>query len=244
MKISMYPHLSINRVKHPSRLYAVPLFGIVAKIILLIPVFIELAFLNITSFFVMIVGSFYILFAKEYWRWEYDFFLKLMTFTAKISFYFAGLTDEYPGFSLKRANYFSLEIPYPKELNRMFAIPIAGFVVRFLLLIPFSIYRTIIQNGANLAVFVSWIPVLFSTYYPETTYEIFRDSLRLSLASTSYYAGLSDHYPSFSISMNHKKLKVILIIAGALLLLLHPSVFSGNNHSAYQQTMHRNNVRY
>lgn len=229
----LYPEIHITRIKHPSRWYAFPLLGGLIKIILLIPIWIELFFLHIVAFFMIIIGSFAILFTGKYWKPEYDMLLGLMRLDAKAQFYFAGLTDTYPGFSLESKE-FTVEIAHNTKPNRVFAFPLLGFFVRMILLVPYFLYCNVIQNAANIALFISWIPVLFGAEYPETTYEIIKDSKRLSFASMSYYAGISDHYPSFWISMNHKSLKIILIILAVLVMFGNFSKI-GNNKTQKKQ---------
>jgi hypothetical protein len=67
--------------------------------------------------------------------------------------------------------------------------------------------------------YVATIPVLFKGQYPESIYEIVRDFTRLYAAYMLYYSGFTEEYPSFSISWNHKAIKVTLIIVGVLWLL-------------------------
>lgn len=233
MTVPLYPEIKITRVKHPSRWFAVPLLGGLIKFVLLIPVWIELFALHIATFFIIVIGSFYILFTGKYWQAEYDLLLGLMRLDAKASFYFAGLTNTYPGFSLD-VKEFELTIAKPTKPSRMFAFPLLGFFVRLVLLIPYALYSSIMQNAANIALLISWIPVLFGGEYPETTYEIVRDSKRLSFATMNYYAGLSDDYPSFWISMHHKTLKIILIILALLFMFSNFSKI-GTRHTPIRQ---------
>lgn len=237
-KKNFYPQLAIQLIKNPSKWYAIPLFGGLVKIILLIPVWIELFALGVVNFFILIIGSFVILFTGKYWKVEYEYFLGYMQLQAKTYFYFAGMTNTYPGFSLD-AKEFTLDIPYPEHPNRWFAAPLLGFLARIILLIPFTIYTSVIQTAGNIAIAFSWITVLLFGTYPETTHELVRDGLRLSFATTSYFAGLSDTYPNFWISMKHKTLKIILIIVAVILLLLQYS--SNSRRPAHQNNQYQYN---
>ena len=57
-----YPDLRIERIQNPNRFYAFPFLGGLFKIIILIPVLIELAFLILFWAFVTIINSFVVLF--------------------------------------------------------------------------------------------------------------------------------------------------------------------------------------
>lgn len=212
----IYPDLKIDRIKNPNRMWAFPLFGGLVKIIILIPVFIELAFLTLFDFFILIINSFYVLFTGQYWRYSYDLNLGIMRLITKTAFFFAGLTDKYPGFNLRIEDKYKLDLDYPKNPNRLFAIPIFGFLARIILLIPYFIYSGLINGGARIGVLVSFASVFVKGRYPESTFELSRDSMRLGLSEMVYMAGLSDKYPSFKVSTNHIKIKIALIILGLI----------------------------
>jgi|SRR5579885_2424248 len=216
---SIYPQFAIAHNKTPNRFYAVPILGFVVKIIMLIPVFIESLFLYIAFFVLWIINSFVILFTGNYWDTAYDFFLGLMRFTSKISAFIYGLSDTYPGFTLSENGMFTLTIDKPKHPNRLFAIPLIGLLIRTILLIPYYLFIRVMENGSWIAMIISWAPVLFSGKFPQSTYEFEQDTIRVGLSSACYITGLSDKYPSFSISMNHQTIKILLLIAGTLLLV-------------------------
>ncbi len=148
----------------------------------------------------------------------YKYTLIFMRFNTKLYLYLFGLTDKYPGFSMDENGLFTLKYDKPATSSRLLAFPLLGFLIRMILLIPFSLYISVVQMGAFIAVFCSWFVVLFTGRYPESFYEIVRDYLRLWNASFLYSFYLSDTYPSFRISMNHKTVKIILLILGLLLV--------------------------
>ena len=131
--------------------------------------------------------------------------------------YLFGITDKYPGFKLDTKGLFELDITKPEKPNRWLAIPLLGIFIRFILLIPYLIFRDVLDRGAGVAMFLSWFVILFKGRLPETFYEFERDSIRVSLASSMYMLGLSDKYPSFYISMTHQAAKIGLIIVGSML---------------------------
>jgi len=216
-ELKVYPHLAVENNKKPNRFLAFPILGIIAKMIILIPVIIELVFLGLAACFVLFINWFVISFTGKYWDAAYRFFLGLMRLGAKMQLYIWGITDKYPGFTFDTNKILELNIPKPEKPNRWLAIPFVGIAVRAVLLVPYFIFNEVMQRGSGVALVISWFTVTFKARFPESLYEFEKDSLRVSLATSSYLIGLSDKYPSFAISMNHQTIKILLIIAGALL---------------------------
>jgi len=214
---NLYPHLSVESNKKPNRLYAFPLFGFIVKVILLIPVFVEVAVLGFVALMALVINWFFILFTGKYWDAAYKLFLGLFRLGAKIKLFIWGITDKYPGFTLDTSKLFELDVAKPDKPNRWLAIPFFGFLARAFLLIPYFIFAQVMEKGSGVAMVISWFAVTFKSKFPESLYEFEKDSLRVSLATSTYMLGLSDKYPSFAISMNHQTAKVLLLIAGALL---------------------------
>ncbi len=232
----VYPTLTATLPQNPNKFWAVPIIGILVKVIILIPQFIELMFLGIAWGFISIINSFIVLFTGKYWDTAYIFVIGIMRLTTKVTFYMFGFTDKYPGFDFAINDTFSIEMAKPENPNRLFAIPFFGGLARILLLIPFIIWQVILNYASVVGIFVSFAPVLFAGKYPESTFELGRDYTRITLATTAYMGGLSDSYPSFAISWNHKVVKIILIILGILLYLLNAVA----NSSSYKKNYSTN----
>lgn len=216
-KKNIYPNFYIAPNKNPNRLYAFPFFGVLIKIILLIPVFIEAIFLAIAVPIVLLITWIVVEFTGKYWSHGYYFFVGALRFWTKISVFMYGMSDKYPGFNFSTNGMFTLEIEKPVKPNRWLAIPLIGFLVRLILLIPYHIFSQVLQNGSTIAWVITWFTVLFKKKFPESLYEFEFDTHRVSLAASVYLFGLSDKYPSFAISMNHQTIKILLIVGGALL---------------------------
>ncbi len=217
---AMYPTLRIDRNKAPNRLYAIPLLGFLVKAIAVIPVGIELALLSWARFIFSMLNACNIFFRGRYWKMAYQLNLGVMQLETNVAFFLWGLTDEYPGFSLQTTNY-DITIELNKTPNRVLATPLLGMLFRFVLLIPYILYRQLVAVAAFVAVVVSWIFVLFAGTYPETTHEIVRDSVRIDQAANMYFLGMSDIYPSWWMSFHHKTLKIILLVVAALLVIMN-----------------------
>lgn len=195
------------------------MFGGIAKIIILIPVFLEIAILMVYAFILQIINSFYILSGKKYWQYCFDTTIGVLTLIAKTTFFFSGLSNKYPGFDLKDNGDFTLKFTYPQKSKTLYIIPAIGGIIRAILLIPYLIYTQVISNGAKVGMIGSSVPVFLNGRYPDSTFELTRDSLRLSLSQWAYFAGISDEYPSFKINMERgQTIKIFLIIIGALMV--------------------------
>jgi hypothetical protein len=210
----IYPVLTSKYIENPNRLYAVPVLGFLIKFIILIPVFIELMFIGIgAAVLIILVNPFVVLITGRYMSLAYQANLGMLRLSTKLSFFMFGLTDRYPGFSLDNDNPDVLvDFSMPENPGRLYAVPILGFIIRTVLMIPYFIFSQIINNAATIGVFfVASFVVLFTGKYPEGVYELARDSQRVNMASALYLSGISDRYPSFYISMAHDKIKIILI---------------------------------
>lgn len=213
---AIYPQIEIERIRKPSTFYAIPVVGFVVKLLLTIPVNVELFFLKVAQFVFSIINSFSIFFNGKYWKSAHQLNLGIMRLETNVNFYLFGLTDKYPGFSLSTTNY-SLDLSFNKTPSRLLATPVLGIFFRTIMLLPYLIYKQVLSTAAFLAVLVSWVVVLTKGKYPDTTYEIARDSVRVDQAVTAYYLGMSDTYPSWWISMRHKSLKILLLVIAALI---------------------------
>jgi hypothetical protein len=231
-KQRFYPDLSFSHIKNPNKWLSFPLFGFIFKGIVLIPVILELVFLGIIYLFVVIlINSCIILFSGKYWQFAYELNLGVMRLSLKTYAFFAGLTNKYPWFNLTISDeLFNLNIEKPKNPNKLLNFPILGILFKVIILLPFWIVDRIVSSAAGIAYLFSCLPIFFQGRYPESAYEITRDYLRLSFAGYVYLTGLSDTYPSMYISLNHKKIKIFLLILGILISL---SNFSSSSQSKY-----------
>ncbi len=237
-----YPKLEVKHIHNPNRFYAVPVLGIFVKMVMLIPVWFWVLVLMLTVFVLNLINSFVVLFTGKYWQPSYKYSLGVMRYTTKVTLFFQGLTNRYPGFSLANDDdLISIDMPMPESPSRAWAIPVLSGIAKAIILTPYAIYSSVISNAAGLGVFGSFVPVLFKGRYPESTYELARDSMRLSLSSSAYWFGLSDSYPSFRISMNHKTIKIVLIVLGVIAMLWN---FSSNMNKAKNSTQNQGRNYY
>lgn len=243
-KKQLYPELIIHNNEHPNRLLAFPFLGFFIRLILVIPPCLLNIFLGLWFFILWLILPFVILFTGKYWETAYTFSLNYLRYSTKIGLYIYGLTDKYPGFTLDESGIFTLRYEKPEKPSRLLAFPFLGFLIRLILLIPYAIYIAVLGRGAFVALFCSWFVILFKGRYPESMYEFIRDTFRVSLGSSLYISYLSDTYPSFHISMNHKVVKIILLILGALLLFTSFSAPHSRQQHDNMYTNSSSNLNY
>lgn len=186
------------------------------RIILIIPIAIVLGILTdsgtntietadgewVTTGGTSIVGSLFlvtllmILFRQRYPKWWFDFALELSRFSARVTAYFALVTDRYP--STVEEQSVHLDIDYPdveRDLNRWLPL------VKWLLAIPHYIILFFLGIGAFFAVVIAWFAILFTGRYPKGLFDFVVGVGRWALRVYAYaFLLVTDRYPPFSLS--------------------------------------------
>ena len=86
----------------------------------------------------------------------------------------------------------------PVSVNRFWAIPIVGFFVKLIILLPHFIVLYVLGIVAFLAHLIIWIPVLFTGRYPDWGFSLTAGVVRWYQRLILYLYGLSDNYPAFA----------------------------------------------
>jgi hypothetical protein len=186
------------------------------RIILIIPIAIVLGILSnsgadtvetsdgewITTGGTSIVGSLFlvtalmILFRQRYPKWWFDFALELSRFSARVTAYFALVTDRYP--STVEEQSVHLDIDYPdveRDLNRWLPL------VKWFLAIPHLIVLVLLWFAAFVVVIIAWFAILFTGRYPKGLFDFVVGVGRWSLRVYAYaFLLVTDRYPPFSLS--------------------------------------------
>jgi hypothetical protein len=199
-----YP-VSVTFQRQPSynRFFAIPLIGIIARSVLLIPHFIALYIVGAITGLMHLVAWFPVLTSGSYPEWAYTWSTGTMRWSARVIAYLFGLTDQYPPFALGSNDDgypVQLAVQYPSNPGKFFAIPVIGYAVRYIALIPHFIVLYVIYAIAGLVQLVAWVPVLTSGQYPEWAEQWTGGLIRWFARVQAYIYGLSDQYPPFSLS--------------------------------------------
>lgn len=217
------PYLEVHRPIKPSKFYAIPLVGALIKIFLLSPILVIYLLYSCLVFFIAVINSLIIFITGKFWSFAYIIFSNFLHFQAELYFYFSGITNQYPLFHKDKSSV-ELSYQYPSRPSRLFAIPVLGFFVRFVLVLPHMLYTSIILYGTTVIYFIAWVPILLTNSYPDRFYELWRDGTRLALNDIMYLIGMTDIYPSYSVSLNYPFTKIACILIGLFLALIQSSL--------------------
>ena len=137
-----------------------------------------------------------IIFRQRYPRWWFDFAREFVRFSARVSAYFALLTDQYP--STVEEQSVHLEIDYPdveQDLNRWLPL------VKWFLAIPHIIVLALLAIIAFFAVIIAWFAILVTGHYPRGLFDFVVGLGRWGLRVQAYaFLLVTDRYPPFSLS--------------------------------------------
>lgn len=189
-----------------KRLWAFPLLGFLARVIALIPHLLALLGLGAVILALQLVLWVPILFKGVYPDWAYSFVSGYLRWGVRATAYFFGLTDHYPPLGLSREEDDAppypvrVRVDFPFNPKRVWAVPIAGFVVKSIVLIPHLVLLYALGAAVALFQLVLWVPVLLTGTYPEWGYTMVSGYLRWSTRLAAYLLGLTDRYPPFQFS--------------------------------------------
>ena len=199
-----YPvSVSFARQDSYNRFFAIPLVGALARTVLLIPHFIALYVVGIVTSLVHLVAWIPVLTGGSYPGWAYTITSGTIRWSVRVFAYHFGLTDSYPPFGLGANGdgyAVQVEVQYPNNPSKFFAIPVVGYVARAVVLIPHLIAIYVLYIVAGLFQLITWVPVLFGGQYPEWGESVVGGFLRWAARVYGYLYGLSDQYPPFSLS--------------------------------------------
>lgn len=210
----LYPQLSIGHITNPNRFWAIPLVGYLLKLFILIPFFIFQFIIGLVAFVAVIINYFYILFKGKVWLPALDVTMWSISLNIKGFAYLSGLTNKYPSFTdVMTDPLLALHFTPGEKSSRILGIPLFGFMLRYIILLPLMTFVGIIIYAAFLGMMIGCFVVLFTGKYPAVVRELLTDTMRMQSSMHLYLAAMSDKYPSFSMSLNHPIKKALLILA-------------------------------
>lgn len=92
------------------------------------------------------------------------------------------------------------EAAYPTNPGKLYAIPVAGIVVRYVLMIPHIIALYVLLLVVSVVQLFAWIPVFFTGKYPSGLFNLTSGTVRWMSTVQAYMVGLTDEYPAFSLT--------------------------------------------
>ncbi len=136
-----------------------------------------------------------ILFRKKYPRWWFDWNRSLAAFMTRVMSYLFLLRDEYPSTDEEQAVHLSMEYPdAEKDLTRWMPL------VKWLLAIPHVIVLFALDGLLLVAVFFSWVAIIFTGRNPRGLFNFVEGVMRWNLRVLAYAIFMvTDRYPPFSL---------------------------------------------
>lgn len=113
-----------------------------------------------------------------------------MAFNQSISAPYVGSSTGYP---------VHVEFPILENHNKFYAIPIVGYLVRNIMLIPYIIVMLVLALVVYVCQLVVWFPVMTTGQYPAWAFRLNGGLIRYFKRYSSFLYGLTDAYPSFSL---------------------------------------------
>jgi hypothetical protein len=193
-----YPiQLTVIEERELNRLWGIPFFGVLVRAFLAIPHFVVLQILGFCTYVWFFVGWIPILVNGR----VPGIAVKLLTEYLQRGTRVAGYTA-----FLMPGGYPPLEpgIPSPigvqvnldsLEINRLWGIPLFGYMVRVLVLIPHFIVLAFAGIVIWLSMIVLWIPILASGRYPNWAVSLYGGFLRYAVRVGAYALLLPVPYP-------------------------------------------------
>ncbi len=193
-----YPVLvEFDELEPINRLWGIPILGHIARAILLIPHVIVLWCLSLGVALSLFVLWIPILIDGRAPGWAYVLIGGTYRYSARVSAYWFMLTDTYPPFALDAPHPVKVLYVANQPIFRGWGIPIFGYWLRSLILIPHAIALWFLGIGVFFAVFVSWIPVLTGGRMARWGYDLLGGTIRWGTRVSAYALLLTDVYPPF-----------------------------------------------
>jgi len=203
-----YPvNISYDRAAGISRLWGIPLIGQTIRLILLIPHFIVFMLIGLVVAVQLLVSWIPVLILGRYPGWGYRWTGGFLAYGQRINAYAYLLAAPYPPFALE-PDLYPIAVRYDEgvRINRLWGIPIVGYLVRTIVLIPHFIVLTLLAILAGFLMLFVWAPVLIFGRQADLMYTIIGGFFRWSLRVGAYWLLMVDRYPPFSLGEDDPRL--------------------------------------
>jgi uncharacterized protein DUF4389 len=193
-------HVTVPRDGGQNRLWGIPFLGIGVRGILLIPVVIELFFLFLAVWILVLVSWIPVLFQGR----QAPFITQLsggaLRLSLRSSLYALLATGSYPWFGIANDHPITVTFDEYEPQNRLWGIPVLGILARVILLIPHVIVLWVLGFISAVLVLVSWIPVLVNGRQADGIVDFVAGVYRWSVRVAAYALLLTGTYPPFRLS--------------------------------------------
>lgn len=196
-----YPiDVRFDREQRVSRLWGIPIVGLVVRYILLIPHLIVLALYGIVVGIVLLVAWIPVLLTGRFASWGYDIVGGYMRWYTRVVAYSICMVGPYPPFSTAPGYPVEVDFDRSTRVDRLWGIPILGILVRSLLVIPHLIVLWILAIVVGFISWFLWIPVLIYGRFPQLGYDLVGGYIRMITRVSGWVLCMAGPYPPFGLS--------------------------------------------
>ena len=193
-----YPvQVTVTDQRELSRWWGIPVFGNFVRWVLAIPHLVVLWILGFVLAFWLFLGWIVILLTGRIPGIVVKLLTEYIQRGARIGAYIGFLMPGgYPPLEPGAPTPVDVKIePTSLEINRLWGIPIVGFFVRILVLIPQLIVLSILGMVVGLSLIVLWIPILLTGKYPGWAISLYGAMFRYGTRVSAYLLFLQVPYP-------------------------------------------------
>jgi hypothetical protein len=196
-----YPiNVSFDRRARFSRFWGIPILGFLIRSIALIPHYIVLAFVGIGVWLLVLVTWIGVLVNGRFPRIGYRWAGGYLRWVTRVGAWLWLLSSAYPPFSLSSDEHpVRVRIEEGEPINRLWGVPLLGYLVRAVFLIPHFIVLWAISILVGIILVFNWLPVLINGRQAQLVYSIVGGYLRWAARVWGYFALMTDRYPPFSL---------------------------------------------
>jgi hypothetical protein len=166
---------------------------VLIRLIMLIPHYVVLYFLNIAFAVVAFIGWWGALFTGRLPEFAASYLSGFIRWSTRVQAYALLLTDQYPPFSLDDAPGYPVRIAIPPRdrLNRV------AVLFRVILAIPANLLNGLVTfGGTTIVAFIAWLIALITGKVPTSLHLAYTAILRYTTRFNCYYYMLTAAYPA------------------------------------------------
>jgi len=182
-----------------SRLWGIPLIGVLVRSLLLIPHYIVLWFYAIVVAILQLVMWIPVLVNGQYPAWGYSIVGGYIRWITRVQAYVILAAAAYPPLSTGGQHDVDVQWDQSQPIARWAGIPIIGIWIRSILLIPHFIILWFLAIAVGFLSLITWAPVLVNGRYADWAYRIVGGYLRWQNRITSYLLLMTGPYPPISL---------------------------------------------
>lgn len=155
-------------------------------------------FCNLWASILSFISWWIILFTGRYPQSFFDYQVKMLRWSIRLTARMRNLVDGYPAFMPSGSDDLTqLEVTYPESLSRGNLL-LRTFFGWLYILIPHGFMLFFRAIWGMILSFIAWWVVLFTGRYPESMHEFQVGTIRWGTRVNLYVANMTDNYPPFN----------------------------------------------